>query len=322
MLFRKKTRNRRLERKEILDVKVRSSVRRQTVVRRVGIGLGSLFALVLGLFVAWRGIEWVLRETVYQNPAFALHQFEVQTDGEISIEQLRSWSGVKLRDNLLALDLARVQRDLEMVPAIESVRVERVLPHTLRVRVSERRPVARLIFAGKPTSSADTNALPSIYTVDAAGYFMFPIEAPQVIQPVGGSVAHLPVITGVPLSEIRPGRQTESPQVRAALQFLQSFQRSQMAGIVDVREIDVSEQGSLNVATAQSCSIVLGLDEFDLQLLRWRAVYDHGQRFNRNLAWMDLSVSNNVPARWLDPTVVPAPPARPPQPAANRRPHV
>jgi len=322
MLFRKKSRNRRLERKEILDVKVRSSVRRQTVVRRVGIGLGSLFALVVGLFVAWRGIEWVLRETVYQNPAFALHQFEVQTDGQISIEQLRSWSGVKLRDNLLALDLARVQRDLEMVPAIESVRVERVLPHTLRVRVTERRPVARLIFAGKPTSSADTNATPSIYTVDAAGYFMFPIETPQAGQAPGYSVAHLPVITGVLLSEIRPGRQTESSQVRAALQLLQSFQRSPMAGIVDVKEIDVSASGFLNVTTAQSCAIVFGLEEFDQQLLRWRAVYDHGQRFNRNLAWMDLSVSNNVPARWLEASVVPAPPSKPAKQPANKKPHV
>lgn len=322
MLFRRKPRNRRLVRKEILDVKVRSSVRRQTLVRRAGIGLGSLFALVVGLFVAWRGIEWVLRETVYQNPAFALHQFEVQTDGVIALEQLRSWSGVKLRDNLLALDLARVQRDLEMVPAIESVRVERVLPHTLRVRVTERVPVARLVFAGKPTGSGNTDTPPTIYTIDAAGYFMFPIETAQLNQPAGDSVTHLPVLTGVLLSEIRPGRQTESAQVRAALQLLQAFERSPMTGAVDVKEIDVSAPGFLNLTTGQNCAVIFGLAEFDQQLLRWREVFDHGQRFNRNLAWMDLSVSNNVPARWLEASIVPAPPTRPAKPSGYKKRHV
>ena len=322
MLFRKKSRNRRLVRKEILDVKVRASVRRRTLVRRAGIGLGSLFALVLGLFLAWRGIEWVLRETVYQNPAFALHQFEVQTDGVIAVEQLRSWSGVKLRDNLLALDLARVQRDLEMVPAIESVRVERVLPHTLRVRVTERVPVARLVFAGKPTGSGNTNTPSSVYTIDDAGFFMFPIESVQPNQPPGYTVAHLPVLTGVPLSEIRPGRQTECPQVRAALQLLQAFDRSPMSGAVDVKEIDVSVACFLSLATGQNCTIQFGLGEFDQQLRRWRVVYDHGQRFNRNLAWMDLSVSNNVPARWLEASIVPAPPTKPNKPSGYKKRHV
>lgn len=322
MLFRRKSRNRRLVRKEILDVKVRASVRRQTWLRRAGIALGGLFALALGLFVAWRGIDWVLRETVYQNPAFALHQFEIQTDGVISIDQLRSWSGVKLRDNLLALDLARVQRDLEMVPAIESVQVERILPHTVRVRVTERVPVARLLFPGKTTTSDQAVPPSAVYTIDAAGYFMFPIETAQPNQPPGYSVAHLPVLTGVALSEVRPGRRTESPQILGALRLLAAFERSPMVGIIDVKEIDVSSPCLLRLVTGQECSAMFGLDNFDQQLRRWRAVHDYGQRFGRNLAWMDLSVSNNVPARWLEASITPAPPSRPVKPPGYKKRHV
>ena len=55
-----------------------------------------------------------------------------------SADQLRRWAGVKPGENLFALDLARVKRDLEMVPLIDSVSVERVLPRTLRIRVTER----------------------------------------------------------------------------------------------------------------------------------------------------------------------------------------
>ena len=38
---------------------------------------------------------------------------------------------VRTGQNLMALDLTRVQRDLEIQPPIQFAAVERVLPHTL-----------------------------------------------------------------------------------------------------------------------------------------------------------------------------------------------
>ena len=81
---------------------------------------------------------------VYENKAFAIEEIDVQTDGVISVDQLRRWAGVKPEENLLALDLARVKRDLELVPLVQSVSVERILPHTLRIRVTEREPIAQV----------------------------------------------------------------------------------------------------------------------------------------------------------------------------------
>src|SRR5580692_6029024 len=54
------------------------------------------------------------------------------------------WTGVKEGANLIGLDLASVKRNLELVSVIDSVSVERVLPHTLRVRVTERQPIAQV----------------------------------------------------------------------------------------------------------------------------------------------------------------------------------
>ena len=62
----------------------------------------------------------------------------------IAPEQLRRWTNVKPGANLIALDLASVKRNLELVSAIDSVSVERVLPCTLKVRVTERVPVAQV----------------------------------------------------------------------------------------------------------------------------------------------------------------------------------
>ncbi len=72
--------------------------------------------------------EWTLDKFVYENSEFAIRRVDVQTDGVISPDQLRRWSGVKPGDNLMALDLASVKRNLELVSTIGSVSVERVLP--------------------------------------------------------------------------------------------------------------------------------------------------------------------------------------------------
>src|SRR5580765_3282654 len=141
MWFRRpKYRNRRSGRRYVLDVKLRSDQVRSSRMRLGAIAFGVLFGTVFGLYVLWCVGEWTLDRLVYKNHSFAIQQVEVQTDGVIAHEQLRRWAGAKLGDNLFALDLARVKRDLELVPCINSVSVERVLPRTLRIRVSEREP--------------------------------------------------------------------------------------------------------------------------------------------------------------------------------------
>ena len=71
---------------------------------------------------------------------------------------------IKPGDNLLALDLAKVKRDLEMTPLIESASVERVFPHGLRI----------LVFmasgrAGANRSMAATGSSPSMPNKPANG---------------------------------------------------------------------------------------------------------------------------------------------------------
>src|SRR5213593_321336 len=124
MWFRRKSRNRRLGRDFVLDVKLRSSQVRAARSRLAAISLGVAFAIFFGLYLLWRTGEWALNQFVYENQAFAINVIDVQTDGVIALDQLRRWSGVKFTENLMALDLGRVKRDLELVPAIQSGAVE------------------------------------------------------------------------------------------------------------------------------------------------------------------------------------------------------
>jgi hypothetical protein len=299
--FRRRKRNKRFERKRVLDVKIRASQRRQNRLRRFSFFLLLLASVLVGLFVAWRGGEELLRRFVYENPAFAIHHLDVQTDGVISLDQLRRWAGVKLEDNLLALDLSRVKRDLELVPAIALVSAERVLPHTLRIRVTEREPMAQVQLP--PLPGAGTNREPMTYYLDANGFVMFPLE-PFQLAAATWTNSPLPTLTGVPTAELRAGRPIESPHVRAALQLILAFERSSMVGLADLRQIDVSARSILQVTTGQGSEVTFRFTDLDHQLRRWRAVHDYGKKVGKHLAGLDLSVANNVPARWSE--VVPS----------------
>jgi hypothetical protein len=195
-----------------------------------------------------------------------------------------------------------------------------VLPNVLRIRVAEREPIAEVTF---PQPRPGGVAALGVYTLDASGCFMFPIEASQRALPASTTNDHLPRLSGVPTRDMRPGHQSESPQVRAALALVQAFARSPMAGVVDLKQIEVGTPGVLLVTTAQSNQVVFGLNDLPGQLRRWRLLQDHAQRFGKHILSLDLAVGNNSPMVWADLSVMTAlPPPKPVNASPYRKKHV
>jgi len=319
MWFSRKQKNRRLSRGHMLDVKLRSDQVRASRIRVGALTFGVLFGTVFGLYVVWLAGEWMLNRLVYENPAFAIQQIDVQTDGVISTDQLRRWAGVKAGVNLLALDLARVKRDLELTPLISSVSVERVLPRTLRIRVTEREAVAQVNVRRPTPRGGMENA---VVHLDPEGYVMLPLDPRQRTTPVNQPDDPLPVLRGVNMAELQPGRCVESPRVQAALRLISEFAYSPMAGLVDLRSIDVGSPEVLVVTTGQGSEVTFGLRDLDRQVRRWREIHDLGQRTKRGIATLDLAVSNNIPARWLEASALPPAPPKLPKTLRTKRKHV
>ena len=109
---------------------------------------------------------------------------------------------------------------------------------------------------------------------------------------------------------------------QAALKLIGAFAHSPMAGLVDLRRIDVSAPGVVVATTGQGGEITFALDNLEQQLRRWREIYDLGQRMNRAIASLDLAVSNNVPVRWMEAVAAPAALPRQNNPPATRRKNV
>jgi hypothetical protein len=314
-----KPRNRRAgDRDHALDVKLRTSQTRAARWRMIGAGTLVLFSLVVIGLVLWRGGQWMLNGLIYQNEAFAIQEIDVQTDGALTAEAIRSWARVQIGENLMALDMMRVKRDLEFQPPIQSVAVERVLPHTLKLTVTEREPIAQTIVTAVRPGGALEQA---VYDFDQDGYAMKPLNPRWRTAPPPAS-EHLPILVGVPAVEAQAGRQTTSAQVRAALALLCEFDHSPMTGMVEIERIDLTQPQVLVVTTSQKAQITFSLANFDSQFHHWRLISDLFQMRGKAIASLDLSISNNLPVHWVAAASLPPVTPHAPKPSRPKRKHV
>ena len=320
MWFNSKPKNRRLGRGYVLDVKLRSGKVRAARARIAALGLGTFFAIVLTAYLLWCVGEWALNEFIYENKAFAIQGIEIQTDGAIAPEQLRRWAGLKLNQNLLALDIAKVKRDLEMIPRIQSASVDRLLPGTLIIQVVEREPLAQVNVPRPRSQGAGIDLL--TYHLDPDGYAMMPLEPHQRSVLPSENEPQLPAISGLDPNQVQPGRRIQNPQLRAALRLLKVFDHSPMAGLVEIKKIDVASPETLVLFTTQGSEISFGLNEPDQQIRRWREVHEACQKQGKAIASLDLGVSNSLPLRLVDASALAQIPPKPIKTPVNRKKHV
>jgi cell division septal protein FtsQ len=194
-----------------------------------------------------------------------------------------------------------------------------VLPCTLKVRVTERVPVAQV---NVPVVNAAGGIAVSVFQLDQNGFVMKPLDPRLCVIPLSQMSEELPVVTGLNGYQLQPGHRVESPQAQMALQLIGAFDHSPMAGLVDLRRVDVSSPGVVVATTGQGAEITFALENLERQLARWRKIYDLGQSMNKAIASADLAVSNNVPVRWTTASIVPVATPMKSNPAKYRRKNV
>jgi len=297
--FVRKQSNRRLGRRELLDVKARSALVRRRRLHWSALAFGLSFGTILFVYLAWRTINWSLDKLVYQNPAYAINRIDVYTDGVISPEQIRQWSGVRPGQNLLALDLSAIKLNLERVPHVKLAAVERVLPHTLRIRVVEREPLA-VVYA--PYQRASGGFEMHVLFLDEDGYVLPPLCRSQSAAAATEFAEQYPVIVGIDPAELMPGKRLDLKthrNLKAALDLVIAFDRSQMVGLDSLQRIDISSAEVLEVATRRGTQVTFPVSDPARQLRRWHEICELGRRLGRTIESVDLAVSDNIPVRWV-----------------------
>ncbi len=281
--------NRRRKRNQfLLDVKVQTEGRLRSRVRWLTAIAAVIAVTGLTGYGIYRLVKYTAACCVYENPRFAITQVVVENDGGLTAQQVMGLAGVAVGQNILSIDLAQVQRNLELVPIIRCVEVRRVMPAKLFIRINERIAVARL-------KAADAQLF-----IDRAGMVMTPLRLRDgtVVQPQAPGA--LPVLTGFLPADVRVGKQVQTEQVYRALELLDKVQQAAAGSMMEIATVDISKPRHLTLTTKQNTQVKFDVTGFQQQMRRLSAIMTWAAQRQKLVAAVDLTVARGVPVAFAN----------------------
>ncbi|HEY5621615.1 MAG TPA: FtsQ-type POTRA domain-containing protein [Pontiella sp.] len=158
--------------------------------------------LIIGsvIFGICKGFEWINNKLYSKNPRFEMQHLVISSNGRLNEDYLRETSGLHEGMNLFEFSFSEIERKLQNVSLIESVYLERKLPHTLIMKVKERVPVAQI-------TGRQRGSMP--WMLDRYGYVL----------PPRGKGTMLPLISGLD-ADFSIGEQLIHKDIRIALDII------------------------------------------------------------------------------------------------------
>jgi len=219
--------------------------------RSVGALLWSALKLASGLAVvvgASLSVAWSAHHYALTSPRFAIHTVDVVGAKRSSLEQIKAQAGVKLGDNIFALDTDAAEQKLLENAWISEVKVTRRLPSTLRVELTEREAAAVVALAEH------------IYLVTREGV---PFKE---VQP--GDPYDLPLITGASPENLARDRTREIERVQTGLEVLRQFERVPLSKVYPAEEVHLADAGDVTLTCGKDgVTLELGTGPWRKKLL-------------------------------------------------------
>jgi cell division protein FtsQ len=234
-------------------------------------------SLVLAMIVAVGaglhfGIAMALDRVLYTNPRYVLNRIEIEPRGHFPEGQIRLAAGLEPgRENLWALNLHQIGRDLEKLPYVSSAKVERHFPDTITIHITERVPVAKIVGLNIDLGTRET------FYLDRNGVVLKPRE--------DETAPLLPEIIGLAPAD-------------AELEIMDAIDHSQLHTTIDISRIDLSNPLFITMFTRQNMTITFRLDYIDQQLQRLVQIVNYPDFQQRQIATVDLTPDSNVPVTF------------------------
>lgn len=223
--------------------------------------------LILGAVVCVFGIAGYGAYWAWTSPYFKVSNVEVVGNQRISTGTVVEASGL-LGQSMLDADLAEAQRSLYQQPLVNSVRIERDWPHTVRVIVEERKAWGTWEQTGVQ------------YTIDREGVVLGQGPAPE------GS----PVIRSTEAGNRIVGDRVDYQAVDAAAEIYEKLPR-QLG--TTVSEVAFTSGKGVQVTTANGQTALFGdSSSIAYKLSVWAALQKEAQVRNINYTTIDLRYGN------------------------------
>ena len=284
--MKRKTANRRLQQRNVLEVRVMSPrIAWFGFLRFFGMlaKLACLAAVLTGIgWGVWRGIQYAF----YQNPDFCLRVIDLNPNPVIDEPGLVEFLGIDLTadPSLFVIDAGEASEKLMELPAVTDARVERHLPGTLMVRIAARTPKAWLRCEEQAHQPREAGGLLVDHHKVA-----YPCPELQL-----DDAAALPVID---LADAPPaiGRKVENPSLDHCLRLLDAARSADPEAVRWIETIRQANEWSLELVTRQGTRATFGLGDHERQMRSLRDALDHAAEKGYVIETINLIPKYNIP---------------------------
>jgi cell division protein FtsQ len=186
----------------------------------------------------------------------------------------------------MSLNLKQIQANVEKLPYVAEAQVQRQLPNRIKIRITERVPIAKLIGTGTDLGTKE------VFYIDRDGILLKPR--------LGDPLRDLPEIVAKRVIDLEPGQRLEGAEVLTAINLLKLMELTPIRASLDVRTIDARSPFSMKMHTAQASVIMFRLDHLEQQLQRLTEILEYSQNRQRQINTIDLTPDRNVPVTFLN----------------------
>ena len=233
------------------------------------------------VFVSTSVILIVLHLSVWiqDNHAFAVKNVFVYGNSLLTTSEITKAAQVDRHSHILKTDLQAIRGRLESVPEIKSVRVARILPSSLRIEVTERKPIALIIDNG-------------IWGIDSEGYVLPRFHAEHGLD--------YPVIAGFRLGQYIPGKKIDNSRVLALVGFLRELKLTTPAVYHMISEITSNDLVGIKILTVRdNLPIFLGKSRLLQKCSDLEVAYNFlvSEKKINNIRYLDLRFEDQIVAK-------------------------
>ena len=221
------------------------------------------------------------------SPTFALGHIKVSGADRANENALVKLGGITLGTNLFVLDTSAIERALIAHPWVKRVSVQRRLPSTLSIEVTEHNAVAMM-------------SLGDLYLVNSEGEPFKRVQANEALD--------LPLLTGVEREDFVAHREASLAAVRQTLAVVEAYSASAASKGHPLSEVHVDEAG-VTLVTDSGEEIKMGEGGLSEKLERLERV--RRELTSRQLTAELIRLDNRARPNWVtvQPHIQPSPSA-------------
>jgi len=221
---------------------------------------GIVFVVAASIALAWG-----IKQHVVTSPRFAVKNIRVEGTVKRTPEQVAEAAGLAIGMNVFSLDLVNARRRLLQDPWIANAEVERKLPSTLTITVTEREAAAVV--------AVDSD----LYLCTHEGELFKKLEADD---PIG-----LIVINGLTASLVANDRKLAVERIRSALDLLASYQSNGPSAQHPAQEVYIDDDGSLRMTVGKSVmTLEMGKGPYRRKVIQAAQVLREAQKYKADPA--------------------------------------